>query len=68
MHLRRNTKLSIFNSVFAGYVTGLLIDGTAAQANATAGSLNVVNSVMAGCKDYYAADFDSVYFNDAYTE
>ncbi|MBN1415240.1 MAG: T9SS type A sorting domain-containing protein [Bacteroidales bacterium] len=65
MHLRRNTKLSIFNSVFAGYVTGLLIDGTAAQANATAGSLNVVNSVMAGCKDFYAADFDSLYFNDA---
>jgi hypothetical protein len=65
MHLRRNTKLSIFNSVFAGYATGLLIDGTAAQANATAGSLNVANSILAGCKDYFAAEFDSLYFMDA---
>jgi hypothetical protein len=65
MHLRRNTKLSIFNSVFAGYVTGLFIDGTASQANATAGSLNIRNSVLAGCKDFFAADFDSLYFSDA---
>jgi hypothetical protein len=64
MHLRRNTRLSIFNTIFAGYVTGLFIDGAAAQANATAGYLNVANSVMAGCQDYYADDFDSTYFND----
>ena len=62
MHLRRNTKLSIFNSIFAGYVTGLFIDGTATQANATNGSLNVRNSILAGCKDFFAADFDSTYF------
>ncbi len=65
MHLRRNTKLSIFNSVFAGYATGLFVDGTAAQANATAGSLMIKNSILAGCKDYFAADFDSLYFTDA---
>ena len=45
MHLRRNTKLSIFNSVFAGYATGLFIDGTASQANATDGTLE--------CGKYY---------------
>jgi len=65
MHLRRNTRLSIFNSVFAGYVTGLFVDGTAAQDNATAGSLNVQNTILAGCKDFFAADFDSTYFMDA---
>ncbi len=65
MHLRRNTRLSIFNSVFAGFVTGLLIDGTAAQANATAGTLNVMNSILAGCSANYAADFDNTYLTDA---
>ncbi len=65
MHLRRNTNISIFNSILAGYAVGLFIDGTAAQANATAGTLNVKNIVLAGCKDYYADNFDSLYFNDA---
>jgi hypothetical protein len=65
IHLRRNTRLSIFNSVFAGYVTGLFIDGTASQANATAGSLNIENTVIAGTKDFFANDFDSLYFTDA---
>jgi hypothetical protein len=64
MHLRRNTRLSIFNSVIAGYVTGLLIDGTASQANATNGTLTIQNSVLAGCKDFFAADFDSTFFLD----
>ncbi len=65
LHLRRNTKLSIFNSLFAGYMTGLFIDGTSTQANATNGSLNVRNSILAGCKDFFADDFDSLYFSDA---
>ncbi|HLO58567.1 MAG TPA: T9SS type A sorting domain-containing protein [Bacteroidales bacterium] len=64
MHLRRNTKLSIFNSVFAGYLTGLFIDGATTQANADNGSLNVENTILAGCKDYFAADYDSTYFTN----
>jgi hypothetical protein len=64
LHLRRNTQLSVFNSVFAGYVTGLLIDGAASQANATAGNLNIKNCILAGCKDYFGTDFDSLYFNE----
>jgi hypothetical protein len=35
MHLRRNTCPSIYNSIFAGYPTGLHIDGASAQSNAT---------------------------------
>jgi hypothetical protein len=65
MHLRRNTNLSIFNSILAGYAVGLFIDGTAAQANATNGDLNVRNTILAGCKDDFADAFDSLYFIDA---
>ncbi len=65
MHLRRNTNLSIFNSILAGYAVGLFIDGTSAQANATNGDLNVRNTILAGSKDYFADGFDSLYFMDA---
>ena len=57
--------LSIFNSILAGYAVGLFIDGTAAQANATDGNLNVRNTILAGCRDYFADNFDSLYFIDA---
>jgi len=48
-HLRRNTKLKIFNSVFCGYPVGLLIDGSAAEANAQNGDLMFKNNFIAGC-------------------
>jgi hypothetical protein len=38
MHLRRNTAISIYNSVFAGWPEGLRLDGT------TTGTLNNVNT------------------------
>jgi hypothetical protein len=62
MHLRRNTKLNIYNAVFAGWPTGLFIDGTASQANATANDLKVRNTYLAGSRDFFAADFDSSFF------
>lgn len=62
MHLRRNTKTSIFNSIFTGYPTGLFIDGTAAQGNATAGSLNVQNCLMAGMANNFQSSFERSYF------
>ncbi len=65
MHLRRNTKLNIYNAIFAGYSTGLFIDGTASQANATANDLKLRNTYLAGCKDFFAADFDSTFFVNA---
>ena len=48
MHIRRNSALSVFNSVFSGHPWGLLLDGTASQGNATAGTLAVQNNVLAG--------------------
>ncbi len=39
MHLRRNTKCSVYNSIFTGFPTGLFIDGANTQANATADEL-----------------------------
>ncbi|MBH8570232.1 T9SS type A sorting domain-containing protein [Microvirga sp. STS02] len=55
MHIRRNSALSIFNSVVAGYPVGLLLDeGTApfsatnSAVNAAAGTLALKNNVFAG--------------------
>lgn len=45
-HLRRNTKISIFNSVFAGYVTGVYIDGAKSGASAQANSLEIKNTFV----------------------
>ncbi len=50
--LRRNTSTSIFNSVFMGWPTGLLIDaskGTPVQGNITAGKLVIQHTTIAGC-------------------
>jgi hypothetical protein len=50
LHLRRNTKLSIFNSVVAGFPIGLIIEndkGSNTQGNTKTG-LNVTNCVIAG--------------------
>lgn len=48
LHLRRNTQTRVFNSVFAGYPTGLYIDGNSTQANATNGDLMFRGNVLAG--------------------
>jgi hypothetical protein len=63
MHLRRNTKLNIYNSIFAGYLTGLFIDGELSQASAAAGELKIRNTIMAGNrKNFNDNAIDSVYF------
>jgi len=64
MHLRRNTQLNVFNSVFAGYPVGLFIDGSAAQSNATNGLLNIENCVMSGMVNNFASSFEDNYFNN----
>lgn len=66
MHLRRNTSISIFNSIFAGWKDGLRIEGSAAQANATANNLRIENTILAGMTgvEFYAA-FDNTYFMNA---
>ncbi len=50
MHIRRNSSLSAFNSVFAGWNTGLLLDATTTYANATSGSLAIQNCALVACK------------------
>ncbi|MBC6697192.1 T9SS type A sorting domain-containing protein [Hymenobacter sp. BT190] len=52
MHLRRNTSISIFNSVLTGWPQGLTLDGNA-QPNATSGALVLKNNVMAGMGNPY---------------
>ena len=50
--LRRNTSLSVFNSVIMGWPAGLLIDaskGTPVHGNITAGKLVIQNTTIAGC-------------------
>lgn len=50
--IRRNSTISIFNSIILGYPTGLLIDaskGTPTDNNIAAGTLAFQNSVIAGC-------------------
>lgn len=54
-HLRRNTRTSSFNSVFAGYPTGLLIESSTTQANATAGDLRFKNCQLVQMGDTLAA-------------
>lgn len=47
-HYRRNIKMQFYNMVYAGWATGLLIDGNTTQTNASNHSLRVRNSVVAG--------------------
>lgn len=49
--IRRNSSLSIYNSVILGYPTGILIDaskGTPTDANITAGTLVLQTNIIAG--------------------
>lgn len=48
LHLRRNTRTCTYNSVFMGYPTGLLIESSTTQANATNNDLQWRNNVLAG--------------------
>ncbi len=53
VQIRRNSSISIFNSVFMGYGTGLLIDaskGTPTDNNILSGKLAIQNSVIAGAE------------------
>lgn len=50
-HLRRNTRTCIYNSLISGFPVGLLVDGTAAEGNASADQLQVRNTVIAACNN-----------------
>jgi hypothetical protein len=59
--IRRNSSISIFNSVIMGYPTGVLIDaskGTPTDNNISSGELMIQNTFIAGCAkavDYSAS-------------
>lgn len=55
LHLRRNTRTSTYNSVFMGYPTGLLIESSSTQTNATNNDLQFRNTVLAQIDDTLAA-------------
>lgn len=55
LHLRRNTRTSVYNSVLIGYPTGLLIESTSTQTNATNGDLQFRNNVLCMMSDTLAA-------------
>jgi len=49
LHLRRSTSTCTYNSMFAGFPTGLKIDGTTTGNNCTSGTLQFKNNIIAGC-------------------
>ncbi|MCU6767555.1 hypothetical protein OCV73_01085 [Barnesiella propionica] len=61
MHLRRNTQLRVFNSLFAAFPIGLIIENdkkSTTQSFATSGKLVVENCVFAGMvKNYQDAQY-----------
>jgi len=54
VHVRRNSRQSIYNSLLTGYPTGLLVDGSKCETNAGNGTLNIKTSVLAGCTSNFA--------------
>lgn len=62
MHLRRNTSLNSYNSIFTGWPTGLFLDGTATQANATSGKLKLQNCVLSGMGSFFVSPFERNFF------
>ncbi|HEU5289056.1 MAG TPA: Ig-like domain repeat protein, partial [Cyclobacteriaceae bacterium] len=60
MHLRRNNKIKIYNSVFTGYPNGLFIDGSATVTNASNADLQVRNLVLAGVDGWGGNGYGSV--------
>ncbi|MFD3001100.1 T9SS C-terminal target domain-containing protein [Pontibacter toksunensis] len=48
LHIRRNNKTKLYNSIVAGWPVGQLMDDAATQTNATAGEMIIRNTVIAG--------------------
>jgi len=63
IHIRRGSRLSIYNSVFAGWANGLYIDGQKGDSpsQATANVLQIENCVMSGM----TANYNTTYLTDA---
>jgi hypothetical protein len=59
LHLRRNCKVKIHNSLFVGFPNGVFIDGSTTQANATADELVMKNCVLSGVENWGGNAFGS---------
>ena len=57
MHIRRGSQLSVYNSVFAGWPKGLLLDGTLGNTPTAADNndLQIEKSILAGMTANYEA-------------
>lgn len=55
LHLRRNTRTSVYNSVFTGFPVGLLIESSSTQSNAINNELQFRHNVLAEMIDTLAA-------------
>ena len=69
MHIRRNSSISVHNALVAGWPTGLLLDGSLTQGNATANTLMYKHNVLAANKTTLAVNTGSTFdinnwFND----
>jgi hypothetical protein len=53
MHIRRNSRLSCYNSVFAGHPTGMYIDGDLTDANANSNDLQIESCIMSGMGKFF---------------
>lgn len=64
-HVRRNTGISIYNSIFLGWPAGLLIDGRngrAVQLNVMDSTVRFKNNIIAGCGPVTGTDATSYSF------
>jgi hypothetical protein len=72
MHIRRSSQLSVYNSVFAGWPVGLLLDGTVGNTPEQADNnlLQIEKCIMAGMTANYAAatGTPAVPYTEAQTE
>lgn len=57
MHLRRNNRIKVYNTVVTGYPNGIFIDGTNTQANANTGELILNRVVVAGVAGWGTGGF-----------
>jgi hypothetical protein len=68
MQIRRGSRLSVYNSVFAGWPAGLYIDGAKGDspAQATANILQIENTILAGMSAHFKTDAASLQSTDAW--
>ncbi|WP_428654685.1 Ig-like domain repeat protein [Runella sp.] len=57
MHLRRNNKIKVYNTLVTGYPNGIFIDGTNTQTNASAGELVLNRVILAGVAGWGTGGF-----------